>query len=167
MSNRDYIFTVKVYAQNAFQPYHDGIVGMFFSGQTPITIVEQVSFNALFYTGNTWSTITYKIRTQENTGLTDVKVGLYILSDVALVPDFYIYFEDFHYRGADVLNQDKTKNNELIQQIFDKSFIGGIQKLRIYDNALNSQEVLHNALIEAKNLAYGFHISAGGRLIYK
>jgi len=167
LSNRDYIFTVHVFAQNVFQPYQDGVIGMFFSGQTPITIVEQNPLIFQFETGNTWTTITYKIRTEENTGLTDVKVGLYLQSNVALVPDFYVYFEDFNYNGADVLKKDKTKDNELIQEIYDKSFIGGIQKLRIYDNGLNSQEVLHNALIEAKNPAYGFQISAGGRLIYK
>lgn len=168
LSNRDYIFSIDVYQNNIFVPYHEGTIGMFFSGQTDITIVESTVYNVLEQqNGFTWTNIQYKIRTKENTGLSKVHVGLYILSDTTLVPDFTLYFDKFNYRGADVMSKDHTKDNELIQELYDKSFIGGIQKLRIYDVAFNSQEVLHNALIEAKNPAYGFLISAGGRIIYK
>lgn len=168
LSNRDYIFTVKVFEQDIFQPYHTGTIGLFFSGETEITTVESTPFNVLeIQNGFTWNTIQYKIRTKENSGLTKVKVGIYILSDTTLAPDFVLYFDDFNYRGADVLNIDHVKDNELIQQLYDKSFVGGIQKLRIYDVAFNSQQVLHNALIEARNLNYGFLISEGGRIIYK
>lgn len=167
LSNRDYLFSVNVYDTGIFQPYHEGSIGMFFSGETDINIVEQHPYNILSGTTFNWNTITYRIRTKENTALTKVKVGLYILSDVPLVSGFTVYFDDFSYRGSDILNKDTTKDNQLVQQLYDKSFIGGIQKLRIYDTAFNSQEVLHNALIEAKNLAYGFLISKGGRLIYR
>lgn len=167
LSNRDYIFSVDVYQNDIFVPYHDGVIGMFFSGQTDITIVEALPYNIIEQHGFTWTRIQYKIRTKENTGLSKVHVGLYIKSDTTLVPDFTLYFDKFNYRGADTMSKDHTKDNELIQELYDKSFIGGIQKLRIYDTAFNSQQVLHNALIEAKNPAYGFLISAGGRIIYK
>jgi hypothetical protein len=80
---------------------------------------------------------------------------------------FQYYFDKFKFVGSDKLVQDPTKADQLVERIFDKSFVGGIQKLRIYDNALTSQEIMHNALIEAKNKAYGFIISKGGRLIYE
>jgi hypothetical protein len=78
-----------------------------------------------------------------------------------------IYVNDFTYTGADILAQDPRKNNLLIEQNFDNSFIGGIQKLRVYNNALTSPEVLHNALIEAKsNPNLNLPVSKGGRIIY-
>lgn len=167
LSNRDYVFTVNVDPRGVFNYNYEGTIGMFFSGETDIFILEQVAYSTLTDTGNTWSTIKYRIRTKDNTGLTKVKVGLYALSPVPLIDHFNLYFDRFEYRGADVLNKDYTKDNGLIQQLYDKSFVGGIQKLRIYDVAFNSQEVLHNALMEAKNTAYGFLISAGGRLVYE
>lgn len=167
LSNRDYIFSVDVYQKDIFVPYHDGVIGMFFSGETEITIVESSPYNIIEQNGFTWTNIKYKIRTKENTGLSKVHVGLYILSDTTLVPNFTLYFDKFNYRGADVMSKDHVKDNELIEQLYDNSFIGGIQKLRIYDVAFNSQQVLHNALIEAKNPAYGFLISNGGRIIYR
>ena len=64
------------------------------------------------------------------------------------------------------LIQDTRKNDLFIEQYFNSSFIGNIQKLRIYDNALNSQEVLHNAKIESANTSgYSITVNLGGRII--
>jgi len=168
LSNRDYIFSTNVYEENIFQPYHTGKIGFFFSGETDvITTGETIIFDANVNNSYTWTPIKSVIKTKNNTGLTKVLVGIYIMSDTTLVPDFKVYFDKFIYRGADVLNQDHTKDNLLIQQLYDNSFIGSIQKLRIYDRAFNSQEVLHNARIEGLNDAYGLQIDKGGRIIHR
>lgn len=166
ISNRDYVFTVNVYEENIFGDA-DGVIGMFFSGQTDIEIVYEKPYNSIEESGSTWTEIQYRIRTEDNTGKTKVKVGLYMKSDYPLRPDFKVYFDRFIYRGADVLSKDVTKDDQLIEVLYDKSFIGGIQKLRIYDVAFTSQQVLHNAMIEARNTAYGFEITKGGRIIYR
>lgn len=167
LSNRDYRFSVNTYEENIFKQNHNGTIGMFFSGQTDITIVEEHVFDVNINSGYTWTPINYLIRIKDNTGLTKVKAGLYIKSDVPLVPNFKLFFDRFIYIGEDALSKDITKDNELIEELYDKSFIGGIQKLRIYDRAFNSQEVLHNAEIEAGNSGYNLLISDGGRIIYK
>jgi hypothetical protein len=46
-------------------------------------------------------------------------------------------------------------------------FIGGIQKLRVYNQGLTPAEILHNALMEAKfNPFLNLKVSKGGRIIY-
>jgi hypothetical protein len=91
---------------------------------------------------------------------------LFIESDNAPNSNTPLFISDFTYRGTDILVQDHRKDNLLIQENFDSSFIGGIQKLRVYNNALTSPEVLHNALIEAKSKTT-MHITKGGRIIYR
>ncbi len=53
----------------------------------------------------------------------------------------------------------------LIQKLYDGSFYGGIQTLRIYKENLTDEELKHNALIQS--LKYGYKLSIGGRLIYR
>ena len=52
----------------------------------------------------------------------------------------------------------------IIENNFNNSFIGGIQKLRLYDNCLKSNEILHNAIIESKNND-NIIVDKGGRII--
>ncbi|GAG29784.1 unnamed protein product, partial [marine sediment metagenome] len=79
-----------------------------------------------------------------------------------------IFVNDFVYTAADILVQDERKNDLTIEQNFDYSFIGGIQKLRVYDRAFTSQEILHNALIEAEaDPTKNMLVSKGGRIIYR
>lgn len=62
--------------------------------------------------------------------------------------------------------QDERKNNLFVERYFNSAFIGNLQKLRVYDKALSSAEILHNATIEAKsNVNYGMFMSNGGRII--
>ena len=73
------------------------------------------------------------------------------------------HYSDFE--KTDVI-QDPSKSNLFIEKYFDSSFSGNIQKLRVYDNALTSSEILHNAIIEAKsNVNYEILITTGGRII--
>ena len=74
----------------------------------------------------------------------------------------------WHYNNFDIneIIQDESKSNLFIEKYFDSYYIGNIQKLRLYDVALTSQEILHNASIEGKsNVNYCIFISKGGRII--
>lgn len=165
LSNRDYTFTAKIYDTGIFNENYVGSIGMFFYGDTPITIVESVQYTTIDGELNKWTEIKYKIRTKDNTGLKNFKAGIFFKSDVALDNQFLLYINSFKYSGSDSLSLDISKNNQLIESTYSTPFIGGIQKLRIYDKALNTSEILHNAKIEAKNTSYKFNIITGGRLI--
>lgn len=169
LSNRDYIFEFDVYDPQIFAYYNQGKIGMVFSGETPITILEEVPYiySNLYAFTNQWRKVRYRIRTKDNTALTKVNAYFAITSDAPLNIGFTTYFKDFIFWGSDKLSKDKTKDNELIEQTYSKPFVGAIQKLRLYTTAFNSQEVLHNASIEFDNPAYGVIVSLGGRIIYK
>jgi hypothetical protein len=66
---------------------------------------------------------------------------------------------------------DPDKSNLTIENYFNSSFIGNIQKLRMYDKALLKQEIQQNvALIANSNINYGISSAdtgIGGRLIKK
>ncbi len=117
---------------------------------------------------NQWLPIKSTFRTPDNTGQSFVELGLLIETDGELVSGGTIFVKDFVYTAADILVQDERKNNLTIEQNFDYGFIGGIQKLRIYDRAFTSPEVLHNALMEATNdPTKNMVVSKGGRIIYR
>jgi hypothetical protein len=114
-----------------------------------------------------------KFRIEDNTGQQQVHIGLLIETDDSfnsynsLTPlKNTLYITNFTYTAADILVQDERKKNLTIEQNFDNSFIGGIQKLRIYDKALTYPEILHNALMEAK-INSNLIVSNGGRIIYR
>lgn len=169
LSNRDYTFEFDVFDNQIFPFFSTGDIGMLFSGQTPITIVESrvYQYNAVTASTKTWYKVRYKIRTKDNTGLTNVNAYITINCSSALNVGFLLFLKDFIYWGSDKLSQDHKKDNGLIEQTYSKSFIGAIQKLRLYDMAFNSQQALHNASIEFANTAYGVTISLGGRIIHK
>lgn len=171
LSNRDYVFSLKMFDNGIFQ---DNInakssISLVLYGSEDIDVLEESPYivNGFNLTPE-WKEISMKIKTKDNSGLHIFKVGVLIESNMPLNEDFRLFIEDFKYRGSDILSQDKSKENGIVEQNFDSSFIGGIQKLRIYDIALNSQEVLHNARIESiKNQGYGLSIKRGGRIIYR
>ncbi|MFW6246601.1 MAG: hypothetical protein ACOC22_00295 [bacterium] len=111
---------------------------------------------------NTWKDIEFSFRIQDDLDKEYAHIGILIESDT-YVSGKTLYIKDFTYTAADVLVQDQKKENLLIEQNFDSSFIGGIQKLRVYDTALDSSQIMHNALIESKN--YLFNVNNGGRII--
>lgn len=66
----------------------------------------------------------------------------------------------------DTIVKDTTKDNLTIEKYFNSSYLGNIQKLRVYDRALDSNEVLQNAMFEANNNHYLLmNVSKGGRII--
>ena len=149
-------------------------------GATGILVTEQNSIDGVIIpmsdlihgslvTGeNGWKPLKCVFRTKENSGKQIVYIGLLLESTDEFNKNIPIYLNNFTYKGADILVQDPAKDNLLIEQNFDQSFIGGIQKLRVYNQGLTSPEIIHNALVEAKlNPALNLKVSAGGRIIYR
>jgi hypothetical protein len=165
ISNRDYTFKVNFYDAGIFKLYSTGLTGLFFHGNVDIHILEETEYitnQALPYQ---WFEMVYKIRLQENSNKQKIRVGFYVQSDMPLNEGFKFYFDKFTFVGSDKLIQNEIHLNKQIEKIYSKSFSGGIQKLRVYDNALSIQEILHNALIESKNKQYNLIVSKGGRII--
>jgi len=160
--------------------YEDGETALIIDGQTGFPVVDgynqalvedSVTYSQthrVIRGTNKWNEISTTFRLEENSGLQTIKIGILLQSTEPLNDGFVLYVDDFEYIAPDKLVQDPEKDNLLIEQNFDSSYVGGIQKLRIYDRAFNSQEVLHNAKIELQNTpGYGYVISTGGRLIYR
>jgi hypothetical protein len=157
--------------------YTDSQTALLIDGQTGYPVMNE--YNESLLSGNTtqfisiggintWNTLETKFRIDENSANQTIKAGILIRSTAPLNDNFVLFVNNFKYIGADNLSQDSRKQDLLIQQNFDSSYIGGIQKLRIYDYAFNSQEVLHNAKIELENNpGYGYVVSTGGRIIYR
>ena len=143
-------------------PYNETVLD--FGGN----ITGQTDSLHYYVTGiNQWNTLQTTFKLPENSGLQTIKVGILLQSTDTLNDNFVLYVNDFKYIATDKLSQDENKDNLLIEQTFDSSFIGGIQKLRIYDYGFNASEALHNAKIELKNNpAYNYVVSTGGRIIY-
>lgn len=117
---------------------------------------------------NKWLPIKTKFKIKDNTGKQTLSIGILLETTYEFNPERPLFIKNFTYEGADILVQDPRKDGLLIEQNFDSSFIGDIQKLRIYNNSLTSQEVLHNALIEMnKNPELNLLVSKGGRIIYR
>ncbi|MFA5207257.1 MAG: hypothetical protein WC428_01005 [Candidatus Paceibacterota bacterium] len=164
------------------QEFQYSLNGIIYFGVTGIPVISQYlmlfggnidniamfqSPQQIFITGeDTWIPLKTTFSTKDNTGKHQVHIGILLESSETFNQNKPLFFNNFTYRGADILIQDTRKNDLLIQQNFDSSFIGGIQKLRVYNNALTSPEVLHNALIEA-NLNPNLLVSKGGRIIYR
>lgn len=132
-------------------------------GQTPESVTNYYSTGS-----NSWLPVKTVFRTPDNTGQNFVTLGLLIESTAELNTGGTIYINEFKYTAADILVQDERKFDLTIEQNFDSGFIGGIQKLRVYDRAFTSSEILHNALMEAKSdPTKNMLISKGGRIIYR
>jgi hypothetical protein len=116
--------------------------------------------------GNGWLSVYNKFKTPDNSGKNDIYLGILIETNTIFNTGGTLYIKDFNYIAADILVQDPTKSGLLIEQNFNSGFIGGIQKLRIYDTAFTAPEVLHNAIIESKNNSK-IIVSKGGRIIYR
>lgn len=189
INDTEYVYPLTasyIYEQQGLGPYPfpDGeeyqwsVDGVVYYGKTGFPVTSE-NANIVGYTRpnettinyaitgfNKWLPITSTFRTPDNTKQNIVELGLLIETDGELLSGGTIFINDFVYTAADILVQDERKNNLTIEQNFDYSFIGGIQKLRIYDKAFTSPEILHNALIEAKTNP-NIVVSKGGRIIYR
>jgi len=114
---------------------------------------------------NGWLKLNSRFRTPDNSGKNNIHLGLLIETNGVFNTGGTLYINGFTYTAADILVKDPNKSNLTIEQNFNSAFIGGIQKLRIYDRAFTAPEVLHNALMEAKTKP-NMLVSKGGRIIY-
>ena len=162
-----------------FEYLSDGIL---YYGETGVPIVNELSFmygykldnniedieNVLNTGSLGWKTLRSKFKISDNTGLQTIFIGLLIETNYGFNVKKPLYIKNITYTGADILVNDDEKDNLFIEENFSNSFIGGIQKLRIYNNALTSPEILHNSLIESKiNPNLNLVIANGGRIITK
>jgi hypothetical protein len=130
--------------------------------------VDGVIAGSLVTGENGWKPLKTIFRTKDNSGKQTVYIGLLLESTEEFNLNIPIYLNDFTYKGADILVQDERKDNLLIEQNFNESFIGGIQKLRVYNKGLTPAEVLHNALYEMNlNSSLNIRVTKGGRIIYR
>jgi len=137
-----------------YQYMKDGIM---YYGRTglPVTSMfdykKDVPLETKILTGeNVWRKLEYVIRIPDNLGQKFIYSGILIESSEELNTTNPLYIKHFKYIASDILVKDERKSNLLIEQNFNSSFIGGIQKLRLYDSALSNSEILHNAVIESK-----------------
>jgi hypothetical protein len=166
------------------QEYQYSLDGVLYYGDTglPVTLINSmiVGYGITNYgyygsgenqsdlmTGDkNWLPMYSTFRIPDNTGQKEIFMGLLIQTDGEFNINGNLYINGFTYTAADILVQDERKDGLTIQQNFDSGFIGGIQKLRIYDRAFTSPEILHNALIEREKNP-NIIVSKGGRIIYR
>ena len=163
LSNRDYEIFIDIYDPGIFRFGSDSEISLIVFGTEDIEIIEQTTYKGEL--SNKWVTLNTKFRLKENTALQSINIGLLINSTLILNDNFFFFVNNWNYKGSDIISQDSKKQDLLIEQNFDSSFIGAIQKLRIYDIAFNNNMVLHNAKIESNNSEYGIVINKGGRII--
>jgi hypothetical protein len=169
LSNRNYVVDMSVYNDNFFTylAQNKKITILVYSDTVDVSIIESVEYTKNSFVG-TWMPLKTVFRTEENSGQHFVYIGILIESDLEFNLNSPLFVRDFTYTGADILVIDERKDDLLIEQNFDSGFIGGIQKLRIYDTALTSTEVLHNIYWETRNNpGQNIVVSKGGRIIYR
>lgn len=181
ISNREYVAKLELFNGGLLKQLrpdnisiHNKISILPYSDDVDISITDDLEYvyplNSKvvnYITGlNEWIEINVKYLTEDNSGQQFISLGILIETDYEFNLDLPLYIKSLTYEGADILVQDVRKDNLLIEQNFGNSFIGGIQKLRIYNNALSSPEILHNAMIESRNND-NIKVTQGGRIIYK
>lgn len=111
-----------------------------------------------------WWKLTSTIRSEENSGQNFINLGILIETTTTFNTSAPLYIMGLKYTAADILV--KPYQQSFINENFFMPFIGGIQKLRVYDKAFSSTEVLHNAFIESQSNP-DIVVSKGGRIIYR
>lgn len=127
-------------------------------------VVNQIIQNAIVTGQGEWKTLNSIIRSEENSGQKFIATGILIETSESLNLNTPLYIKDFTYTAADILIDGNIMS--FINENFFMPFIGGIQKLRVYDKAFSSTEILHNAFIESKSNP-DIKVSKGGRIIYR
>jgi allantoicase len=87
-----------------------------------------------------------------------IYVGFLIKSNMSLIPDFSLFMNDIKINGTFEYTQDVNKKDLPIEYNYNNSYIGGIQKLRIYDTSLSSKEILNNSEIDLNTTFKGGRI---------
>lgn len=90
-----------------------------------------------------------------------------ITSETGFISGSNLKIKDWFVETTNILTQDPNKEDLYIEKYFSSSFIGAIQKLRLYDRPLNNDEILNNAEVESQNEYYNIDTNVGGRIIYE
>lgn len=181
LSNRDYTVNVSVYDNGMFDGGVSNISIVPISDEVDINIISGVVYtignvstteitNTNCITGvtglNDWKTLSVKFRTTDNSGQKNVKLGILLETTGGFNTNGMIFINNYTYTASDILVQDERKDNQIIEQNFNLPFSGGIQKLRIYERALTSAEILHNTKYESETKP-NIIVTKGGRIIYR
>lgn len=157
---------VSVYGISGLPVYDDPAYYTFF-GVNPLNN-EIINNGGVFGSQDKWLPLKTRFKLKDNTGKQQVYIGVLIETSYTFNLNQPLFISDFTYTGADILSQDPKKDNLLIEQNFNSSFNGRIQKLRIYDRGLSGQEILHNTIVESKKNPYlNINVNKGGRIIYR
>jgi hypothetical protein len=164
LSNRDYTIDLSIFNDGFFNNNAINKVSILVYGNVDVNIIDEI----VYETGSdVWKSLKCVFRINNNTGQQFVFAGLLIETTNTFNLNYPLFIKDLTYTAADILVQDERKNNLTIEQNFNSGFIGGIQKLRIYDKAFTSPEVLHNIIMEMNNNPnQNIIINKGGRIIY-
>jgi hypothetical protein len=164
LSNRNYTVDLSLFNGGFFNPnYINKASILVYSDDVDVNIVD----NTDYATGSGWKDLNCVFRITDDTGQQFVNIGLLVETNGSSFNlDTPLFVKDFTYTAADILVQDERKDYMTIEQNFNNSFIGGIQKLRIYDRAFNGSEVLHNAIIESQSNP-NIVVNKGGRIIHR
>lgn len=158
--NRKYRISAKVSKDYAFQEYSDYTISIVPFGDDDLIVHDSKFINQNDI--DEWNEMYIDIEINNNCEKQIIMFGINIESDKVLSDDFNVYFDEIIMEGSDNINTDNEKNNLTIAKNFNSSYIGGLQKLRIYDRALNSREVLMNASIDNN-----INNRIGGRIIHR
>lgn len=141
--------------------------GVMYYGETgnPVSsIFNELTYENNYITGvNVWTNISTAFMIKGVNERRLINIGFLIESPVKLKQNS-LYIKDFTYEAQDIIVKDVNKNNLMIEQNFNKPFYGGIQKLRVYDSALSSNDIL---TITSNETNMSVNITKGGRLIYR
>lgn len=141
--------------------------GVMYYGETgnPVSsIFNELTYENNYITGvNVWTNISTAFMIKGVNERRLINIGFLIESPVKLKQNS-LYIKDFTYEAQDIIVKDVNKNNLMIEQNFNKPFYGGIQKLRVYDSALSSNDIL---TIASNETNMSVNITKGGRLIYR
>ena len=116
---------------------------------------------------NTWTELIFEFRVAKTCGIYYFHPQIEITSEIGFINNSILKIKNFKIETTNILNKDNSKENLTIEKYFDESFIGGIQKLRIYNRVLNNNEILNNVMNDFENEFYNVKILKGGRLIYE
>jgi hypothetical protein len=166
ISNRDYDITLSLFENNIFRFGSTKEIKLVVYGSEDIEVIEEKKYDGRFT--NQWVNLKLKVKVKDNTGRQTIRIGLLINSNQPLEDNFILFLNDFNYSGSNILLQDDNKDNLTIENNFNSSYTGLIQKLRVYTIPFTAQMALHNAIKELNsNTGYGKIIRGGGRIIYR
>lgn len=173
--NKQYEFTCYINNTNLFPVYNSNDIIINLSGLTSsitgVTIIEQISY-LTNPSVNNWIKLKLVIQTPKNWLYKNLSITpslQMIIGNTNQVNQFFKMnideFTCFKYNYVEnEYAQNPNNQGLLIEDNFNGSFYGGIQKLRMHACSLDFTQIQHNFKVD--NLLYGKFNTFGGRVIY-